>query len=215
MESQPEQVPQPPETTTEQVTKKKSRIGTIIWIIVVLLLIIAGVLAYLWRDTQANTQHADDTATINNLKSDNDKLKKDAAGVKNTAVTPKESAKTTVSEATRANLADAIKSGNTAALAGYMASSVHVIVAASEGIGDRTPAQAINDLNYISTAVSPWNFSLDSATLAKYAAGSYKTYFLTDSLVGKSSDGYVISFNFDTTGKISGIFMAIKDDLLL
>src|SRR5664279_1901922 len=216
------QAPEINDTPEQQGTRSKlpirsssHKLAIILLIIVIILLIAAGIGAYLWRDMQANTQHSDDTAQINNLNSQVGQLKKDAAGAKNaTPAAPKAVTKTPVSAAQRSNLADAIKSGNTAALEGFMAPSVHVIIAASEGVGDRTPVQAINDLSYTSAAVNPWDFNLDAATLAKYVAGSYKSYFLTDSLVGKSADGYVISFNFDAAGKISGIFMAKNESLL-
>ena len=128
--------------------------------------------------------------------------------------TTDKTATTLPTEAVRQSIKESITSGNTAALEGYMASTVRVIVAASEGIGDRTPTQAISDLKYIDAATTPWNFALDGTTLAKYGSGDYKAYFSSNSIVGKSANNFVISFNFNSAGKINGIFMTNSADLL-
>jgi cytoskeletal protein RodZ len=106
-----------------------------------------------------------------------------------------------------------ITSENTAALEGYMASSVNVIIAASEAYGPQTPVQAVKDVDYVKDG-DTWDFALPAATLAAYRAGDYKAYFPTTALVGKSSNGYVISFQFDSAGKINGIFMTNHDSIL-
>jgi hypothetical protein len=121
---------------------------------------------------------------------------------------------TAPSQATIDNVEASITSGNTAALEGYMASTVNVIIAASEGIGSRTPAQAVGDItSYISSATDPWSFALPAATLSGWASGSYSQYFPSGAVVGKSANNMVISFSF-TSGKISTVFMA-KDATLL
>jgi uncharacterized protein HemX len=111
------------------------------------------------------------------------------------------------SQATLDNIKASITSKNTAALEGYMAASVNVILAASEAYGPQTPAQAVKDVDYVSGGTEPWNFALPAATLAQYQAGDYKQYFPASALVGKSANDYVISFQFDSAGKINGIFM--------
>lgn len=94
-----------------------------------------------------------------------------------------------------------------------MASIIKVIIAAAEGIGDRTPTQAISDLKYVENATDPWDFDLPVATLTAYATGDYTQYFPDGALVGKSADNRVISFTFNSSGKISGIFMSAADIL--
>ena len=95
-----------------------------------------------------------------------------------------------------------------------MAASVNVILAASEAYGPQTPTQAIKDLDYLNSATDPWDFALSSTTLAKYQSGDYKQYFPTTALVGQSANDYVVSFQFDSSGKINGIFMTVSADLL-
>lgn len=112
------------------------------------------------------------------------------------------------------NIEASITSGNTAALEGYMAASVNVILAASEAYGPQTPAQAVSDVDYVSDGSDPWNFALPAATLAQYQTGDYKQYFPVSALVGKSANGYVVSFQFDNAGKIDGIFMTNNADIL-
>lgn len=111
------------------------------------------------------------------------------------------------------NMKAAIESENTAALEGYMAASVNVILAASEAYGPQTPVQAVKDVDYVKDGTT-WDFALPAATLTKYQTGDYKQYFPTTALVGKSSNNYVISFQFDSAGKINGIFMTNNASIL-
>lgn len=112
------------------------------------------------------------------------------------------------------NIKASITSGNTAALEGYMASSVNVVIAASEGMGAKTPVDAINSLSYVNPGgTNTWDFALPASTLNAYQTGFYKQYFPTNAVVGKSSDGHVISFQFDNDAKIDGVFMAVTDAL--
>ncbi|MEI6850541.1 MAG: hypothetical protein WCK26_01075 [Candidatus Saccharibacteria bacterium] len=113
------------------------------------------------------------------------------------------------------NVQASITSGNTAALEGYMADSVNVILAATEGIGPSTPTAAVSAItSFISDATSPWNFALPAATLTKYSSGGYTQYFPTNAEVGKSANGKVISFKFNCDSKIETVFMSVSDELL-
>lgn len=112
------------------------------------------------------------------------------------------------------NIKASITSGNTAALEGYMADTVTVIYAASEGLGPQTPTQAIADLKYLNSATNPWDFALPAATISAWASGGYSSYISTDSLVGKSANNYVVAFSFDCSGDIDTIFMAANSALL-
>ena len=97
-----------------------------------------------------------------------------------------------------------------------MASAVNVVFAASEKGGEVTPAQAVTDLEYVNSgATAPWDFNLSDTTLAGYKAGFYVQYFEGVVYVGKSDNNYVVSFGFDTCGKINRIFVSAAEDLLL
>ncbi len=110
-----------------------------------------------------------------------------------------------------------ITSGNTAALSGYMAPSVNVIIAATEGVGPSTPAIAVSTVStFITNSTTSWdyNFALPAATLNGYSSGGYKEYFPSTAVVGKASNGKVIAFSFDCNAKISTVFMAVGAELL-
>lgn len=186
--------------------------------LLILVLIAGGAGAYWWRDNQAKADQAAKQTEISKLENDKaelesevDELKKQLADEKSKNT---EESATTPSAETLQNIQDAITSGNTAALEGYMASTVRVIFAASEGVGDRAPMQAVSDLAYLKGATDPWDFDLPAATLSNYASGDYAQYFPEGALVGKSANGYVISFTFDDTGKINGIFVSSDASLL-
>ena len=202
-------VEQPVQTAPKK--KGKKIIGKILLILLILLLIAGGVGAYLWRDSQAAVQKSNDNTEISNLKNKITDLEKTAALAVSENATEETVALTT---AQIANIKASITSKNTAALEGYMADSVTVVLAASESAASKTPTQAIASLSYLDSATEPWNFELDSVTLASYAAGDYATYFKDDSIVGKAANGYVIVFNFNDAAKINGIFMSSSADLL-
>lgn len=182
-----------------------------------LLVILAGAAygGYWWRDRDAKQDSRSKNEEITSLKSQLDESKKAAESSASEEESSDETTTTLPTAAQLDNIQAAITSGNTAALEGYMASSVNVIIAASEGLGTRTPAQAVGDLDYLVSASVSWDFSLSSATLASYAGGSYSSYFPSGALVGKSSENKVVSFVFNSSAKISTIFMSASDDLLL
>lgn len=193
---------------------RKSHMGLIF--LAILLLATAGTGAYLWRDSQAKKQQKDNLAKITDLQTKVTNLEKQNKTPAAASSAPSSNASTSTSPSAAAiqSIKESITSDNTAALEGYMASTVKVIIAASEGIGDRTPVQAIGDLKYLDSATDPWDFNLNATTLASYQTGDYKDYFKSNSIVGKSANNYVISFNFDSAGKINGIFMSVNADLL-
>ncbi|MFZ1683715.1 MAG: hypothetical protein WAU88_06240 [Candidatus Zixiibacteriota bacterium] len=212
-----------------KVVKTKSSKNIVSYIVVAVLLAV-GVGAYYWRDKKASQDKKEASDKISQLQAQVESLGKeletaqesakssDSTSTSDTTTTTETETKTTKSAvptaAVKENVIASITSDNTAALEGYMASSVHVVYAASEGVFDHTPAQAVADLNYLSSAVDPWDFELSAATLADYATGDYKDYFESNSIVGKSSDGMVVVFNFNDAGKVNAVFMCVSSDLL-
>jgi len=137
---------------------------------------------------------------------------KKTTATKKAATTP---AATTISDALKENIAAAIESKNTAALEGYMADSVTVVIAASEKGGAETAAEAVNDLAYLNNGTTPWNFAIPAATLTNYKNGFYGQYFGDMTYVGQSANNYVVSFHVNNDGKIDKIFMSVNADLLV
>lgn len=100
----------------------------------------------------------------------------------------------------RANVVDAVRSGNTAAIEGYLAPVVHVTRCASEDEGDVSdPALVIDAVESVSSPTATWDFDLPADTLDTYAndPGHYPAYaddFPAGAIVGRSSDRAVLSF---------------------
>ena len=192
---------------------------------VVLLAASTGVLA--WQFFEKSDANKQQSAQISGLQEELQDVQKDLAKLKNKAggadITPTPTP--TVSVTLKDNVAAAIETMNTAALEGYMADSVYVIYAATEYAGDRTPAQAVADLDYLSSATGPWDFDLPAATLQAYQGGYYSDYFgdydyyISEDehphIVGQSSDGYVVSFCIDEDGNINGVFITGSSELLI
>ena len=183
----------------------------------VVFLLLGAIAGYMYRDSQAKKDLDAQKTKVSQLELQNAQLATNLAAAKkaNTTTTTTDTG-VRPSQATLDSISAAITSGNTAALEGYMASSVTVIRAATDGPtnGARTPAQAVGDVAYVKDGTAPWNFALPAATLATYQSGSYSQYFPTSAYVGKSANNYVISFQFDSHGKISGIFMCLDASLL-
>ncbi len=179
--------------------------------------------AYWWRDKEAKDYAVQKTTELQILRtkvSDLEKQLKDAKakipGTIEEVVVTSCTAKQPVA-ASIENIKASITSGNTAALEGYMAASVNVIFAASDGLGPRTATQAVGDITSFidDTTVATWSFSIPASELSSYGTGDYEQYFPATAVVGKSSDGKIISFSFDCNGKISTVLMSQSGDILV
>lgn len=134
--------------------------------------------------------------------------------VKQNSTKKDDSASSESAPVTTGTLKTIIQGGTYGDLTPYLADTVTVIIAASEGVGARTPAQVVTDLKYLDEGTDPWNFSLSADTLNDWRAGSYASYVPMTAIVGESANHYVVSFQFDTEGKIAVIFMAVNSELM-
>ena len=191
---------------------KLKRIGVIVGIFAIIGGVGAGV--YFWQESNIQSlqkQHEEEIATLN---STIEALKKD---ISDTAAKEKTTTKDTAdaAAAAKAAISSAVSSDTFTALGPLMADSVRVIIAASEGIGNRTPAQAMEDLKYLNSASGTWNFDVPAATIADWRTGDYAAYVpATGGVIGLSSDGYVVIFKLNSENKISDIFMAVNVELM-
>lgn len=88
-----------------------------------------------------------------------------------------------------------------------LAPTVTVIIAGS-GSSQQSAQQALDTLNYLKGANGTWNWNLTPEQLAQYQSGPYAQYFGDNTIVGQSSNGYVVSFTVDSTGQITQIFIS-------
>src|SRR6218665_2580053 len=94
-----------------------------------------------------------------------------------------------------ANLADAISSGNTAAVEGYLTDPVRVLIAASEADGQYSPVDAVLSLDYVQPGVGSWDFALAPEVIAAYAGSPYYgSFFPANVIAGRSSTGSPLAF---------------------
>lgn len=206
----------PTVTPAAPVEQKKPRHRSRPSLVILLILIVAalaGAAGYMWRDKDAKEQARELQGEVDRLGQQASKLQADLAAAQGDTA-DKDAEPKQPGQATLDNIEAAVESGNYAALENLMASKVNVIVAASEGVGMRTPAQAVSDLKYLDKGTDPWDFDLSAATITDYQSGDYKQYFPATAHVGKSANDYVVSFQFDSDSKISGIFMTVNDGLL-
>jgi cytoskeletal protein RodZ len=189
--------------------KKKSKVKPLLSVLLILT-VLGGLSygAYWWQNDQSQ-KSKQDKEKIATLQAENAEL------VKKTEASSDEDSDTTPINGTEVkNLVDAIKSKNYAAIEGYLANEVQVVLAASEAGGMKTPKQAVESLDFLKPAKDPWDFELSKDVLNKYKNGDYGQYFPYGSIAGKSSDNYVISFTFDSNGAVNGIFLTNNTDVL-
>ena len=197
-----------------------SRKKTILMVLLVLVLLAAAAgAAYYWRDMSAKEKEKQQASDLSSLRQKNTKLEKELADEKAKNSGTSETACTSKSPSAAAigNIEASITSGNTAALEGYMASNVNVIIAASEGLGMKTPTEAVSGIStFITNDPSSWDydFGLSASLVGSYGKGFYGQYFPDNAVAAKASNQKVISFSFDCNGKISTVFLAANADLL-
>lgn len=192
---------------------KKTQIISVLLVLFIIATAALGGLSYV-VNRNAKSQQKTDREKLEKLEKEKNALADKLKKATEESSTKSGDTATTPSTSDLENIQAAISSRNYAALEGYMADSVNVIIAASEGIGDRTPTQAVADMVYLNNGTDPWNFSLPAATVTAWACGDYASYISVDGLVGKSANNYVVAFMFDDAGKISDVFMAASADLL-
>lgn len=204
--------PTPVYNAPEPKKQKSSTLKVVLFSLLFLVLGAAG--GYYYANSQAQAeldQKAEELAKVEaeKAKLTNELADAKKASEKSTTVVSKE-----VSQEQLDNIIDSVGSGNYSALKSYLADPVKVVIAASEFGKDRTPTEAIADLKYLDSATDPWNFDLPATELTEYKNGDYKQYFPTKALVGKSKDGKVVVFGFNSDAKINLIFMASSADIL-
>lgn len=116
-----------------------------------------------------------------------------------------------LSAADRENVQDAITSGNTAAIEGYLSDPVRVIIMSSECCWDISRAEAVAELSYVTGAPGPWNFALPAATVDPWRTNVYYGYLFTgDDITGRAADGTIVSFGIEG-GQITKILMGFEE----
>lgn len=174
--------------------KRTSRKFKIIIVIAILVLCIgAGIGVYFWQKSKAVTGTASTTNTKNTDTAKDENLAK-------------------ISDEQKVNIEGAIVFKNYSFLEQYMAGSVQVTGVEPKLSKVDSPAQAVADLKYLDGFTGQWSFDLQEASINSFKQGSYKSHFKSNTVVGKSTDGYHAIFNFDESGKINSILLSTKPD---
>ena len=219
-----------PETNTAKATKTKAKKGSFIkklfyFLIIIILMAGSGIGGYYLRDQSAKTDNDKNKTAISNLTKLNKNLSEQLSeltaddetdstqsfAVASCTSTPNTSIKSSTIE----NIQASIISGNTAALEGYMTSSVCFVLAASDGIGDVTAATAVETLTDYLPDGDTWTFSPTASELTSYKSGNYSNFFVDSAIIGKSSSNKVVVISFNDAGKIDVIFWSTTQSELM
>src|SRR3989344_1609810 len=144
-QAHPEEVAEPHHVPQKKKSGKGKKL--LLWLLVLILIAGAAAAGWYYRDTQAKDDEKVQQAESTVLKAKKGSLQKEVDETKKANQVAETSGSPSQEEID--NIEAAVKSGNYAALEQLMASKVIVIIVASEGLGERTPAQAIADLAYI------------------------------------------------------------------
>lgn len=187
-----------------------------LWILIILLVLALGAIAWLvwqWLNlSQQNTALLSEKVSLQaQIKELSDKL---------VITKPDDSddpavCDPTITDQLKDDIATAVSSGDYASLQAHMTDPITVILAASEGIGPRTPAEAVADMAYLNSGADPWDFDLPAATIANWEAGFYTDYFDENTYAGRAANGMVVVFDFNECAKISDLFFVANEELLL
>jgi len=114
----------------------------------------------------------------------------------------------------QAELAEAMTSGNTAPIEGYLTEPTRVVIAASEADLQYSAVDAVLSLDYVRPGESPWDFELPSEVIDGYRASEfYGDFFPDDVIVGRADSGAVVAF-VPNGALIGTIFMAADESLI-
>ncbi len=212
------------EQKEKQVLKKDNKLILVI-VHIIFIGIVLAVIAYLYvGNTTKDSIIKKQKAEIATLSSQNEVIKgpvvnSETQSKVSDVVTSTNLTSTVVNnpnETVISNIKASINTANTQLLEGYMATSVNVILAATEAYGVQTQSQAAS---HIATFIGDptkitWDFNLGASVISSYGQGSYGQYFPIGATIGKSSDNKVISISYDANGKIYTVFMAANENLL-
>ncbi len=193
------------------------RRATLLVLLVVAAIALAGSLAFWWRDNLAVQFEEQQAKNITSMQNTIKELTKQLEAKTNDSSSSDDSSDCTAvapDDSAIENIKASVSVGNTQPLEGYMASSVNTILAATEAYGPRTPTQSVGDITSFISGSSTWDFSLSASVLSSYGQSGYGQYFPNIAIVGKSTDGKVISFSFDCNGDIDEVFMASNELIL-
>ncbi len=213
------QQPQPtmqsaPQTSDKDMNQphssKTGRLKKILTIVLAVLLL--GGLGYgsWWYYQQQSELKRQSEARILELERENAALQ---AQILNVEPVEEETSDQAASEAVLASIRGAIDTNNHAALEGYMNNPVTIILAASEGLGEVSPVEAVEAMAYLAGGEGPWDFALSADEITQYQSGDYSEYFTQSSYVGRSVNNYVVVFDF-ADGAIASVFMTNDAGLL-
>lgn len=199
-----------------KVKKRKHVLRTVLYVLLGLVLLAGAAFGGYWyREQQAVSNENELSATIDQLRERVTELEGPVDTDDSSDVDSATCAAVRPNAAAIENIQAAITTGNTQPLEGHMASSVMVLYAASDGVGERTRTQAVSDItSFIGGSTVSWAFNIPDSTLKSYRNGFYKQYFPETALVGKSSEDRVLSFNFDCDGDIATVFMSMSESEL-
>ncbi|MBI4091841.1 MAG: hypothetical protein HY427_01400 [Candidatus Levybacteria bacterium] len=126
---------------------------------------------------------------------------------------PTTTSKSTASKSQMAeNIQAAVQSKNYAALEGYMANDVSVILYATECCGILSPQKATEQMAYLNNGTPPWDFS-PSNPIAQKLINTDASNF-SGRIIGIASNGMVVSFNLNNENKIDKIFISADYKLI-
>lgn len=196
----------------------KPTLGKRIWRAIQFLFWVGVLLAGMWyyqqlKIEELNDQKAEVTKQLQESKAAQKKAEEELADAQKQLAATSTNV-TVVPPLLQQTVVSAIEKGNYKALEPYLADKVSYAIAASDGQGTLTKAQALKQLEYLNSGTSPWNFNIASATITKYKAGAYSTYLNDDVIFGVSGNKYFVSFHLDSNNKIDQFFISSSTDLL-
>lgn len=112
-----------------------------------------------------------------------------------------------VAQDTKSKIQAIIDSKNYQSLLGLLGQDVTVSLAGSSTT-QQTPQQVINSLGSLNGATGVWNWNLTSDQLKQLQQGGNAQYFGSNTVVGQSTNGYIVSVTINENGQITAVLIS-------
>jgi len=182
--------------------KPSSKIPMIIIIVLFLICLVAGgIIAYRMLSNPSQDSMTED-------KMDNTQITASPTPFDDVTPTP-----AATQSAIQSDIMSAIEDKTYNSLVSHMTPSVMFEIESSEGLPAATPEEAVTNLDYLDTAVAPWNFDQNDPVILSVKDANPDEY--GPLYVGIASNDMMVAFGFDEMDKINLIKVAATYKLLV
>lgn len=178
------------------------------WVLLgVIVIVITNVATYFITTAVLGKKLSDTQAKTTELQNKLSQTETDLSKAKGANTNSPGTSTNPVSQDTKSKLQAIIDSKNYQNLSGLLDQSVTVSIAGSS-TSRQNPQQVINSLGSLNSATGVWNWNLSSDQLKQLQQGSNAQYFGSNTVVGQSTNGYIVALTINENGQITAVLIS-------